>query len=213
MPALLQACCIRLWYSRRWWDIAKRQFLHFRAVLVDSKVRAVWRSSALKCHFIFVIFMYWMHECTWDLSLTVRWSTSSFSFPLCFDINTCLNYVATLYFPAGQCGVIKLSFGLTENGINFQVAQRIVSQNTFFTTFLRITHFFLQHACYVFYSPGTNLIQKGVSWKCFIVPFSCFSPCQRHCIILKEWIFFPSFAWVIRIKFHERIFTLLCSQF
>lgn len=121
MPALLQACCIRLWYSRRWWDIAKRQFLHFRAVLVHSKVRAVWRSSALKCHFVFVIFMYWMHECTWDLSLTVRWSTSSFSFPLCFDINTCLNYVATLYFQQDNVVLLNCLLGLQKMELIFKL--------------------------------------------------------------------------------------------
>lgn len=116
--------------------------------------------------------------------------TQFFLSSVCFNINVCLNYVAALYFPAGQCGVIKLSFRLTENLVNFQVSQRIiVSQNIFFTTSENHS-FFLQHACYIFYSPGTNLIQKIVSWKCFIVPFSCFSPCQRQCIILKEWIFF-----------------------
>lgn len=55
--------------------------------------------------------------------------------PLCFNINVYLNRVATLCFSAGQCGLNKLSFRLTENLVNFQVLQRIVSQNKFFTTF------------------------------------------------------------------------------
>lgn len=137
--------------------------------------------------------------------------TEFFLSSLCFNKNVCLNYVTTLYFPAGQCGVIKLSFRLTENLVKFQVSQRIIaSQNMVFTTFEN--HSFLQHACYIFYSPGTNLIEKIVSWKCFIVPFSCFSPCQRQCLILKEWIFFL-FCMSNSNKIHERIFMLLCSQF